>query len=488
MPILEQLPSPVHKDHVSSSFGETWRLPLLCLLLVIAIVYNTFFAFNAPLPDTNENPLLVAELISYLPYLLACVLILSTRAPEGRKRWLELGIILLGAVVLRAQLLGIQPNLSHDSWRYLWDARVTLHGFSPYTYPPGHPLLLHLRNVLYENSRFRNVPTIYPPGAQGFYLLSYLLAPDNLPFLKALFSLCEVISTGLLALLLQRKGCDPARCLIYGWCPVAIVEVALQGHVDALMVMFIMLTLVCAQGTWRGARVVTGLCLALATLTKLYPILLLVVVWRGRRDWWLLITCLLTIVLSYIPYLILGHGQIFGFFASYASEVGSMNGGPLALFMYRLSKQTGWPLQVTYAVDLLLVCSVSLWIWIRRLQERISMEASVLILFCVIFLISSHVFPWYTTVLLPPVALMVGSPWTRASGWSGRALACIGLWYFVCASIVSYFFGTSLNWNLYYTYVYGVTGVFLLLALLLGARNWRIERRSRQRIKYQSLS
>ncbi|GHO87852.1 glycosyltransferase family 87 protein [Dictyobacter formicarum] len=480
MPMLEQLSSPINEGHVSPSFGATWRLPLLCLLLAVAIVYNTFFALNAPLPDTNENPLVIAELVSYLPYMLACILILCTKAPVGRKRWLELAIILLGSVVLRAQLLGIHPNLSHDSWRYLWDARVTLNGFSPYTYAPNHPLLVHLRDVLYENSRFRNVPTIYPPGAQGFYLLSYLLAPENLVFLKSLFSLCEVVSTAILALLLQRKGLDPARCLIYGWCPVAIVEVAIQGHVDALMVMFIMLTLVCAQSTWRGARILTGLCLALATLTKLYPILLLVVVWRGRRDWPLLITCPLTLVISYIPYIILGHGQIFGFFASYASEQGSMNAGPIALVMHWLSKPAGWPLQVTYVVDLLLICSVALWIWIRRLQERISMEASVLILFCVIFLISTHVFPWYTTVLLPGVAMLLGAPWTRARGWRGSALASIGLWYFVCASIVSYFFDTSLNWNWYYIDVYGVTGLILLLALLLGIRRWSMDRRTRR--------
>ncbi|GCE19763.1 glycosyltransferase family 87 protein [Dictyobacter kobayashii] len=479
MPMLE-LSSPARKNHVSPSFGEAWRLPLLFLLFVIAVGYNVFLGFNAYSTDPSARALLFAELGSYLPYVLACILILTTKAPVGRKRWFELAIILGGALLLRAQLVMIPPDLSRDSWRYLWDARVTLNGFSPYTYAPGDPLLHHLRDVLYENSRFRNVPTIYPPGAQGFYLLSYLLAPENLVFLKCLFILCEVVSTAALALLLQRKGLDPARCIIYGWCPVAIVEVAIQGHVDALMVMFIMLTIVCAQSSRRGSRVLTGFWLALATLTKLYPILLLVVVWRGRRDWPLLVTCLATIVLSYIPYLILGHGQIFGFFATYTSEQGSMNAGPLVLVLHWLSQLGGWPLQVTYVVDLLLVSCVGLWIWFRRLQGRISMEASVLILFGLIFLISTHVFPWYTTVMLPWVALLLGSPWSREKGWNGVTLSCIGLWYFVCASMLSYFLGSSLNWDWYYLAVYDVTLLMLVLALLLDIMHWRKERRAKR--------
>ena len=135
---------------------------------------------------------------------------------------------------------------------------VTLNGYSPYVYAPGSPPLKHLVNILYENSRFRNVPTIYPPGAQAFYLISYLLAPDNLVFLKGIFILCELVTIAGLAVLLLRKGLDPARCILYAWCPLPIVEFAIQGHVDVLVVMFMVLTLVCAQSQRRGARVLTG--------------------------------------------------------------------------------------------------------------------------------------------------------------------------------------------------------------------------------------
>ncbi|GCE27275.1 hypothetical protein KDA_27590 [Dictyobacter alpinus] len=477
MPTLD-LPALTDRRHVSSSFGDTWRFPLLCFLLLIAIGYNIFLSVVITPIDTDSSPFIVFWLISFLPYLAACILILTTRAPVGRRRWREIALILVGALVLRAQLVHQDPNLSHDSWRYLWDARVTLNGFSPYVYPPNHPLFLHLRDFLYSNSRFRGSPTIYPPAAQGFYLFSYLLAPGNLVVLKCIFILCDLVSTAALALLLLRKGMDPARCMLYAWCPLPIIEYAIQGHLDALMITFILLTIVCAQSSRKGARILTGFLLAIATMTKLYPLLLLVVVWRGRRDWGLLVTFLVTIVVSYIPYLILGNGQILGFFATYASEVGATNGGPLALFLHWISVQTGMPLQVTYIVDLLLVGSVSLWIWRRRLQERLSMEAALLILFGVIFLISTHVFPWYLSVLLLGIALLIEAPWTRARGWSSRGLAMIALWYLCVTSILGYILANASDWTWYYLAVYGVTLLLLGLAVLLAFLRRRSDRRA----------
>src|SRR5207237_8642122 len=92
-----------------------------------------------------------------------------------------------------------------------------------------------------------------------------------------------------------------------------------QGHVDALPVAFTVLSVLCATSTRRGSRVVTGFLIGMATLTKIYPILLLVAIMR-RRDWGLLATCLATIILGYIPYFILGHGQVLGYVSTYSVE------------------------------------------------------------------------------------------------------------------------------------------------------------------------
>src|ERR1700736_4519985 len=152
-----------------------WRAAALGALLLLALALYPFLNKTAP-PDTILDnylyqPFLRLWMVSFVPYFAACALVLATKPGPGRWRWIELSIVLAGAFVLRALLLPLPPGFSRDSWRYLWDARVTLHGFSPYVYAPFSPALKPLADtVLLPNMRFRTVPTIYPPGAQAVFL------------------------------------------------------------------------------------------------------------------------------------------------------------------------------------------------------------------------------------------------------------------------------------------------------------------------------
>ncbi len=460
----------------SSSGGSTgrerlqaWRFALLSLLLLCSVGLTVLLRLTAPVIDKPLQAFVTLWLVCCVPYLAACLLVLITQPLVGRWRWIELGLILLGALLLRVILLPLPPNLSHDSWRYLWDARVTLHGYSPYIYAPNDPVLHHLRNIIYENSRFRNVPTLYPPGAQSIYLLSYLLAPDNLFVFKGVLIVFELVATCALAWLLHHKGLDPARCLIYAWCPLPIVEFAMQGHQEAITIVFTMLALVCAYGQWRGSRVLTGFFIAMAALTNIYPIVFLLAVLR-RRDWALLSTCAATIVLAYIPYLFLGHGMVLGFFSSYASEQ-TPNESIVPLTVHFVASLPGLgrtsTLLIGYAVDLIVVGAVCLLIWLLRRRERVSMEVSILALTGAVFSVSSHIYPWYTTELLPWVALLIGPVWLRKKGLNGRGLAILIVWYCALISITQYYFVNVANWSVYYLIVYVMAVAGLTVAALL---------------------
>lgn len=461
------------------TFFQRWRLPLLCALLLLAIAYNLLLGHMAPPADTDaDGPGFISLwLLAFVPYLAACLLILFTRASRGRGQWLELLVILGGALLLRGVLLPVDPNLSHDSWRYLWDARVTLHGYSPYVYTPEAPQLQPLRNdFLFGIIRFRTAPTLYPPAAQAFYLLSYLLAGANLVFFKALLTACEIISCAALAWLLKKRGSDPARCVIYAWAPLPIIEFAIQGHIDALTITLMLLTMICAQSTQRGSRVLTGVLLALATLTKIYPILLLAMILR-KRDWALLTACITTIILAYIPYIILGHGQILGFFSTYASESASNAGITIHMVnslagIIHLNKTLTQAL--TYLLDLALVGSTVLIIWWLRQQGRISVEAGALVLIGAIFAASSHIFPWYTAALLPWVALYTETIGKRTTILRPARLAVFAAWYFSSASILGYLFDHTRDWSLYYLLAYDLPLALLALAALIAILQQRV--------------
>jgi len=469
-----------------------WRILALCLLCLLTIIIYFLLISAAPKSDDHIAPFLNVWMISFLPYFAACAFVLTTKPLVGRWRWVELGIILLGAFLLRVMLLPLPPDLSHDSWRYLWDARVTLHGFSPYVFAPGDKTLAALQNsFLYTNSRFRNVPTIYPPGAQAIYLLSYLLAADNLYFLKGLFVIFDMITCIALIVLLGRKGFDQRRVILYAWCPLPIIEFALEGHVDVITLTFTILAILSASNHRLRGRMLTGFLIGLATLTKFYPILLLVVILPGgdekdtpvmRRIQYhyvpLLASCFVTIIAGYLPYLILGHGQAFGFFATYASEQGQ-NAGVTQQIVHWLGDQLRLPLTKTimleHSVDVFLIGATALIVFVLRWRNRISVEVGTLLLFGVFLSISSHVFPWYTTILLLWVPVLAGPIWIH-TGLVGRGLAVIAAWYFTTTVLLSYFFNSapgnlSLDWTIYYRLVYVPVIVALGVAAMIGVMN-----------------
>ncbi|HEX7735700.1 MAG TPA: glycosyltransferase family 87 protein [Ktedonobacteraceae bacterium] len=423
-----------------------------------------------PNSTASTLPFVHIWLLAYIPYALACALILCTRPAPGRWRRREFWLILGGALLLRLLLLDLPPNLSHDSWRYVWDARIFLHGYSPYVTAPGAPELVPLRDFIYAYSRFRNTPSIYPPGAQYVYALSYLLAPSNLFFLKGIFVLFDLVGCLALALLLARRELDPARVLLYAWSPLPIVEFALEGHLDGVAIAFSLLAVLSAARVDWKARAFTGFLVGLGTLVKIYPLVLLVALVNPRqwkRELALVLACVLTISVAYIPFVLLGHGQVFGFFSTFASEQGQ-NAGLVQHFVGMFGSARHLPLEQIVAwehgVALLLLLGTSLAILLARARGRMSIEAGTLVLFSLVLSVSSHVFPWYVTTLLPWVVLLLPA---RVAGSRSlllsRVLVLGALWLFTFTSAMGY----GLDWPAYYLLVDGSLTVELLAAGLL---------------------
>ena len=257
------------------------------LLLSSAVLYRWL---SSVAPPSDGNPLLFLPVwsICFVPYFVACAYVRMSKPIAGRWRWAEPGVLLLGALIFRAILLPLPPGLSRDVWRYLWDARVVTHGYSPYVYAPGARVLEPLRNILFINCRFRNIPTDYPPGAEGIFLLAYLLDPRNLFGIKTVFLGFDMVTCVALVWLLVRRNLDPRMAVIYAWCPLPIVEFAIEGHLDVVAIAFMVAAVLSDTYSRPGSRVVTGFLIAMAVLTRLYPVLLLPLLLR-RRDWSLLL-------------------------------------------------------------------------------------------------------------------------------------------------------------------------------------------------------
>ncbi len=472
---------PVVKHPHTSSLSNTsktaqrswWRLLVLPFLLLISIAFYALLIKVAPPPDGSVIPFLPVWMIGFLPYLVGSSYVLTTKPLTSRWFWIELGAILLGAVIFRVMLLPLEPGLSRDAWRYLWDARVTVHGYSPYVYAPGDKVLQPLWNILFQNSRYRNVPTEYPPAAEAIYVISYFLDSQHLFGLKSVFIVLDMITCGALAWLLARRRLDPRRVLIYAWCPLPIIEFALEGHLDVIVVMFTVLAVLTSTSNRQGARALTGFFIAIGTLSKFYTIFLLVVLIR-RRDWALVLTCFITIILGYVPFLILGHGEAIGALFSSENQPGT-NAGPVQLVLRWISygfhlNETN-TLSLEHIASLLMVGIVALTVFTLRQRAHISIEAATLVLVSTVMAISPHVFPWYTVGLLPWIAVLAGPLWSSKKP-NGKMIAVSAVWYLNFAVLLSYLpsvdvWNTPAIWFVYYATAYGVVLLGLAIASLV---------------------
>jgi hypothetical protein len=450
-----------------------WRLwtqlAILCVCFLLSFVLYLVLAATAPV-ETAISPLIPLWILAFLPYFAVCAFVLRTKPAQKRWLWAELTCILVGAVLFRVLLLNAPPDLSRDVWRYLWDGRMIVHGYSPYVYVPADPVLVPLHDIVFSNARFRDIVTNYPPGAELIFVLGYLLTPQSLLGMKSLFFVLDITTCLVLVRVLFKKRLDPRYVLLYAWCPLPIVEFAMQGHSDVLAVFFLVLAFWSSQSEHTKGRMLTGFLLGMAVLTRLYPLLLLPAFLR-RRDWAFLVMLGGTILLGYLPFLILGHGQAVGFFLKYASEQGG-NDGILQHLLQQVSAILGVSTRTTilieYGFDALLLLGVACVVLILRSRNRISTPVAILFMLSTVFAISPHIYPWYIPVFLPWIALEAHALQQGRLLTVGK-IALALLWLYVCDMPVDYLLGVSntnnTNWLFSTTVIYGPTSIYLVMSV-----------------------
>ena len=190
--------------------------------------------------------------------------------------------VLVGAVLFRLVALPMLPSLSDDGYRYLWDGKVVVEaGVSPYALRPSDPQLRDLQgSVEYGRMNSQEYYSVYPPVPQvGFAVAAALGGLADWRVGWWVWKLLMVSAEGV-AILLLLRGVGPRLTALYAWSPLAVVEVAGQGHTEALVLLGLALALQVDRWRWPAASI--GL--TLAGGTKLYPFLWLPQAWR-REGW-----------------------------------------------------------------------------------------------------------------------------------------------------------------------------------------------------------
>src|SRR5258708_25948335 len=257
-------------------------------------------------------------LIQSVLYLIAAWLIVRARSARS-----TLIIVLVLAGIFRLSLVFAPPYLSDDIYRYVWDGRVQAAGINPYRYIPADEHLQSLRDEeIYPKINRRDYAhTMYPPAAEATYFLTTRIS-ESVTWMKLTIVGFELITVWILMVLLAAFGFARQRILIYAWHPLAVWEFAGSGHIDPLAFAFVALALLARRRNWETA---TGIALGLATLAKLFSLVLFPALYT-RCVWKMPVALAVTIIAGYLPYLGVGPLGVLGFLPGYAQERGLVSG------------------------------------------------------------------------------------------------------------------------------------------------------------------
>jgi alpha-1,6-mannosyltransferase len=416
----------------------------------------------------------LAFLPTFALYLIAAAVVL--RLPRtGRSSWPALVFIFGFGLLFRLTLLTTWPTLSDDMFRYVWDGRVQASGLGPYRYPPSAPELagLHAGDALiWPHVNRRDAVTVYPPGAQLTFVAIWRVVGDSITGFKAVFVLAELLGGVLLLFLLRALDQPLERILIYLWSPLLVFEVAHAGHVDGLMLPFLILAF---YARVKNRPWLLGLALGAATLVKLFPLLLVPALlplgtagsWRSRLApaAQMLLAFGAIVAAAYLPY-VLQPGAAVGFLPKYFDENFNLGLAKALFVLAPLAGQTGARLSngVTFGGLALL----GGWFVLRPAPDARAALGRCVWLIGWFTLFTQNLFPWYLLWLLPLIVVFV-EPGIR---WGFKLSTSTAWLIFSGTTVLAYMF--FIVWRVVvWAQVAEFAPLYLLLVLsaVPGARN-----------------
>jgi len=217
----------------------------------------------------NEGPpfhRVVPHLGVFLLAFLAYVAALAFSAGLSRRGL----IVALGAALLwRVALLTAPALLSDDINRYVWEGRVQLHGGNPYAWAdrPTAEKWEPLRDEVWAALNHQYYTAVYPPLFE-LAARAVVAVHDSVRAMKTFMVGCELVTLGLLASMLRRRGLGLERLLVLAWSPLALLEIAGSGHNEAFGFLWLVLALFALD---RGWPLVSALAASAGFMTKLLP-------------------------------------------------------------------------------------------------------------------------------------------------------------------------------------------------------------------------
>ncbi|MGR3304319.1 MAG: glycosyltransferase 87 family protein [Candidatus Scalindua sp.] len=433
---------------------------------------------NTVFPYYDNIVMGIFTVLFFIVFALSIFLFLKIEKGFAQKH--SLAIILFFSIVFRIILLPAAPLHENDIYRYLWDGKTFLNQINPYKYAPADLLahegktekgygdsscdhdmpdrtfteeegeqirtLIKLKNenpLIFERIGHKHVPTVYPPLIQCLFALSVWIKQDSILVMKTIFVLFDMGVIFLIISLLKHFKKDPCLCLLYGWSPLVLREIAHFGHYDSVVVFFVLLSLQLFINNRKGW---VGVSLALATLIKFFPVVMLPILWRGLKGRDVLFYCLILIG-AFIPFVIMGHtglNNLFQGFLTY-NRYWSYNSSIFAL-VYAFIKKLSPILAVSIVPAKMAVGCIYAGIVYFLVKNKKKGELDIVykcfVAISTLFILSPVGDPWYFCWVMPFLCIFPFRSWILLSAL--LVLSCLNFRFDIVLAD-SRFFNISAN-------------------------------------------
>ena len=396
-------------------------LCLICLHIVLAFLSPRFSYGGDPL----KRPILILvglEILAGLIYLAASASVRNT----PRSKTLLLWTICVG-FVLRACFIPSTPMLEDDYYRYLWDGAVVANGVNPYSYAPSEilqsdgrfvvvpPVLVRLAaesGVVASRINHPHLRTIYPPVAQAAFTLAYSLRPWSIHAWRLVLFIFDAATLCILILILRKLNLSSLWSVLYWWNPILIKETFNSGHMDVVIMPFVLGAVLLAIGR---KHLLSAVCLALAMGAKVWPVVLFPFLMRpllGNPRKLVVALCLVGLVgaAMFAPIYAGGLDSDSGF-AAYGKRwevndvifMGIVWGA--RFFLKIAGMGAGYSQLVARCVVVLLLAAWFAWLARNDITDGVDLCGRCMLGVAAIFLLSPAQFPWYFIWLIPFLAI-----------------------------------------------------------------------------------
>ena len=300
--------------------------------------------------------------------------------------------LVITALVIRGILVFMEPTLSDDVFRYLWEGKVAWSGENPYLHAPADAVFdAWGPDEIREKVAHPEVSAIYPPLAIWLFgfLGQLLYSPVTI---KVFMGLADVGVVVLLARLLRRRDRTIGPAWLYALHPLGAVETAGSGHLEGLG----LLCVLAAVDSWDQRRGGSAWAV-LGMWIKLLPGVLIARLWRGRP--WLLLAAMVVGFGSLWPFFDAGD-QLLSGMDTYARNW-SFNGALFPIFEFVFGDLAR---PIAIALGALIV--------LRAVRVHIEPERIALWAGGTFVLLSPTLHPWYVLWAWVPALLCGVRSWT----------------------------------------------------------------------------